>query len=385
MAKSYFEKEVKQRVKELDSMEDVLAIGSLTLASYASSARSAMLTQHLVQALVPNNPEVPGVSTGYEHMFGEYSNSYKRTDKKLRIIKKIQKYGDTVYTLLVQDKDGKYDIIQRQEVKHLAESYGYRINNECIDSHSQGDKIDKNTILYKSPCMDEYGNFMYGVNAKCIYVVSSETIEDAIVVSESFAKKMATTKVDKCSVMINDNDVMLNMYGDADEYKAFPDIGEKMKDSIICATRKRNKTLDQLTMKNSNLRKLYPSDDVFQIQDNYYVGDINVWANKSYDEIPDIPANAQLKKYYKRNIDYYTEIFNLFGKIINTPGTKYSKEFSRLYAKARDFLDPGCKYAEDEKIFSNLLIEFTLFKSVKLFRGCKLCGRYQIILGTHIW
>ena len=183
MAKSYFEKEVKQRVKELDSMEDVLAIGSLTLASYASSARSAMLTQHLVQALIPNNPEIPGVSTGYEHMFGEYSNSYLRTDKKLRIIKKIQKYGDTVYTLLVQDKNGEYDIIQRQEVKHLAESYGYRVNNKCIDTYSQGDKIDKNTILYKSPCMDEYGNYMYGVNAKCVYVVSSETIEDAIVVS----------------------------------------------------------------------------------------------------------------------------------------------------------------------------------------------------------
>ena len=68
--------------------------------------------------------------------------------------------------------------------------------------------------------------------------------------------------------------------------------------------------------------------------------------------------------------------FSIFGKIINTEGSKYSKAFSDLYAKARDFLDPTCKYAEDEKIFSNLLIEFTLYKSVKLFRGCKLCGRY---------
>ena len=123
MSKSYFEKEIKHRVKELDSMEDVLAIGSLTMASYASSARSAMLTQHLVQALVPNNPEVPGVSTGYEHMFGEFSSSYRSTDSKLTVIKKIKKYGDTVYTLLVQDKNGEYDIIERREVKHLAESY----------------------------------------------------------------------------------------------------------------------------------------------------------------------------------------------------------------------------------------------------------------------
>lgn len=376
MAKSYFEKEIKSRIKELDSMEDVLAIGSLTMASYASSARSAMLTQHLVQALVPNNPEVPGVTTGYEHMFGEFSSSYKKTDKRLSVIKKIKKYDDHIYTLLVQDKNGEFDIIERNEVKHLAESYGYRYNNEVIDSLKQGDKISKDTILYKSPCLDEYGNYRYGVNAKCVYVVSQETIEDAIVVSESFAKKLSTTKVDTCTVMLNDNDLFLNVYGNNEDYKAFPDIGEKMKNSVLCATRKKNKTLDQLNMKNSALRKLFPNDDIYQFQDNYYVADIQIWSNKPYEEIPDIPAYKQFRKYYKLTIDYYTEIYNIFGKIINTPGAKYTKEFSRLYAKARDFLDPTCKYAEDEKIFSNAIIEFTVYKSVKLFRGCKLCGRY---------
>ena len=376
MPKSYFEKEIKHRVKELDSMEDVLCIGSLSLASYASSARSAMLTQHLVQALVPNNPEVPGVSTGYEQMFGEFSTSYYKTDKKLQVIKKIKKYDDNVYTLLVKDSDGKYDIIERREVKHLAESYGYKINNDVIDSYSQGDKIPKNNVLYKSPCMDEYGNYMYGVNAKCVYVVSQETIEDAIVVSESFAKRLYTTKIDTCSVMVNENDIPLNMYGNNSEYKIFPDIGEKMKNSIICATRRKNKVLDQLNLKNKNLQKLFPNDDIFQIQDNYKISDIEIWSNKPYDEIPDIPAYKQIKEYYKKNIDYYTEIFNIFGKIISTDGTTYSKEFSRLYAKARDYLDPGCKYAEDEKIFSNILIRFTLSKSVKLYRGCKLCGRF---------
>ena len=376
MPKSYFEKEIKNRVKELDSFEDALCIGSLTLASYASSARSAMLTQHLTQALVPNNPEIPGVSTGYEYMFGNFSTSYRKVDKKMKVIKKIQKYGNNVYTLLIQDNNGKYDIVERRDVKHLAESYGYKINNEKIDSLKVGSKIPKNTVLYSSPCRDEYGNYMYGVNAKCVYVISEETIEDAIVVSESFAKKLSTTKVDTCSVMINENDIPLNMYGNNKRYKSFPDVGEKMKNSIICATRKKNKSLDQLNLKNKNLQKLFPNDDIFQIQDNYIVSDIEIWANKPIDDIPDIPAYKQVKEYYQKNIDYYKEIFSTFGDIINTEGSEYTKEFSRLYAKARDFLDPTCKYAEDEKIFSNILINFTLSKSVKLYRGCKLCGRY---------
>lgn len=374
--KAYFAKEVKQRMKELDNPEDILCIGLTSLASYSSSARSSMLTQHLVQALVPNNPEVPAVSTSYEHMFGKFSTSYKTTDSKLKVIKKIKKHDDYVYTLLVYDpKHDMYDIIERHEVKNMAENYGYRYNNEVIDSYDEGDTIPKNTTLYKSPCIDENENFMYGVNAKVVYVVSQETIEDAVVISESFANKLSTTKVDTCEIPFNDNDIFLNLYGDNDNYKCFPDVGEKTKKSIICATRRKNKIMDQLNLKNSNLKKIFPNDDVFQVLDNYRIVDIDIWSNKSYDEIPDIPAYEQVKKYYKRMIDYYTEIYDAFGKLIDGK-CKYTKELSRLYAKARDFLDPSCKYADEDKMFSNMVIEFTMMKSEKLRRGCKLCGRF---------
>ena len=57
--------------------------------------------------------------------------------------------------------------------------------------------------------------------------------------------------------------------------ESFPDVGEKMKNSIICATRRKNKVLDQLNLKNSNLKKLLPNDDIFQVQDNYKIVDID--------------------------------------------------------------------------------------------------------------
>lgn len=375
--KAYFEKDVKERANELDNTEDMLCTGLLSLTSYNSSARSSMLTQHLVQALVPDKPEMPGVLTGYEYMFGHYSTSYKKTDRKLKVIKKISKYDDYVYTLLVYDqKHDEYDIIQRNEAKNMAESYGYKYDNAVIDSIKEGDTIPKNTILYKSPCMDENENFMYGVNANVVYVTSQETIEDAVVISESFAKKLSTTKVTTCEVPFNDNDIFLNLYGDNDSYKCFPNVGEKTKNSIICGTRRKNKILDQLNLKNSNLKKIFPNDDIFQVLDNYRIIDINIWSNKSLEDIPDIPAYKQIKDIYIKNIQYYKEIYDTFGDIINNSGSKYSKELSRLYAKARDFLDPSCKYMDEDKIFSNMIIEFTMMKSEKLIRGCKLCGRY---------
>lgn len=374
--KAYFAKEVKERVKELSSPDDMLCVGLNTLTAYSSSARSCMLTQHLVQALVPNNPEIPGVCTTYEQMFGEYSTSYKRTDSKLKVVKKICKHGDYVYTLLTYDpKKNEYGILQRNEVRNMAESYGYQYNNEVIDSYKEGDTIKKNTTLYRSPCIDEYNNFAYGVNAKVVYVVSQETIEDAVVVSESFAKKLSTTKVDTCEIPFNDNDIFLNLYGDNKTYKAFPDIGEKTKKSVLCATRRKNKSLDQLNLKNSNLKKLFPNDDIFQVLGDYTVVDLDIWSNKSYDDIPDLPAYEQIKSYYKSIIDYYTTIYEVFGDIINS-GRQYSQELSRLYAKARDFLDPTCKYVDEDRMFSNMIISFTLMKKEKLKRGCKICGRY---------
>ena len=173
----------------------------------------------------------------------------------------------------------------------------------------------------------------------------------------------------------NDNDIFLNLYGDNEEYKAFPDIGEKTKKSILCATRRKNKSLDQLFLKNSNLKKIFPNDDIFQVLGNYTIVDLDIWSNKSYDDIPDIPAYKQIKSYYKSIIDYYQEIYDTFGDIIDS-GKKYSQKFSTLYAKARDFLDPTCKYVDEDRMFSNMIIEFTMMKKEKLKRGCKICGRY---------
>jgi hypothetical protein len=377
-SRSKFDQDIINRVEELDNIDDMLCIGLTSLSSYSSAARASMLTQHLVQALVLDKPEIPAVMTGYEHLFGEFSTSYKRADNKLKIIDKIEKYPGYSYVLLVYDKTSNiYDVIERKEVKNMAESYGFKYNNDVIDNFAVKDTIKKNTILYKSPCMDDNGNYMYGMNGKVIYVVSQDTIEDAVVVSESFAKKMSTTKIIDCMVPFNDNDIPLNLYGSKKEYKSFPDIGDKTKKCILCATRRKNKMMDQLNLKNCNLRKVFSNDDVFQLAGNYQVVDINIWSNKPIDEISDLPTYSQVRKYLKSSIDYWQNIYDKFGEIINnTEGIGYSKELSRLYAKAKDYLDPNCRYIEDDKMFSNIIMEFTLAKSEPLRVGCKLCGRF---------
>lgn len=376
--KEYFDQQIEERVSELNSFEDALCIGKLTLSSYISSARAQMFTQHLVQSWVPKNPEIPKVYTGYEQTFGKYSGSIKKTKSDLEVVKKISKHKGYVYTLIVYDREkNEYDIIQRNEIKNLAETHGYKIDNKVIDSYEEDDIIEEGTTLYKSPSTDEYDNYMYGINGKVIYTISPETIEDAIVVSESFAKKFTVTKVDTCSVPINDNDIPLNLYGDKKHYKSFPDVGETMKRSILCSTRRRDKLYDQYNLKNSNLRKIFSSDSTYQFMGNWEVVDIDIWSNKPIDEIPDLPAYSQVKKYLLRIYDYWTNIYNELDAIINNKtGATYTQRLSQLYAKARDYLDEDARYVDDDRMFSNIIMEFALAKDEPLRKGCKLCGRF---------
>lgn len=378
MGKEYFEKDIDDRIDELDNFDDIQCIGLLTLSSYTSPARAQMLSQHLVQSHVPNKPDIPKVGTGHENVFGEYSQNAKcTTDKKLEVKAKIDKFPGYVYTLIVYDsKRDLYDIIQRQEAKALGDAHGYIYNNEVIDSFSPGDTIPKNTVLYRSPSIDEYGNFGYGKNAKVVYTISQQTIEDAIGVREGFAKELAITKVDTCTIPLNDNDIPLNLFGNKKKYKSFPDIGSYMKKSILCGIRRKDKMYDQTMLKNSNLRKIYNNDTVYQFMGDWKVVDIDMWTNKTLDDIPDTPAYEQVKEYYSAIDRYWRTVYNELSKIINKKHVKYSDKLSRLYAKARDFLDPSCKYSYDERMFSNMVIEFKLAISDDLHQGCKLCGRF---------
>ena len=374
--KEYFEEEIRERAQELDSKDDMLSVGLLTLASFTSSERAQMFTQHIVQSWVLNNPEVPRIFTGYEQMFGEYSGSIKTNKHKCKIHRKIQKHGDWIYTLVTYDKSKDfYDIIQRNEVKHLSEIYGYRINNETIDSYNEGDTIHKNEMLYRAPSTDEYRNYKYGMNAKIAYLISSKTIEDGIVVSKSFAKKMSCTYVEKVAVPLNENDILLNLFGDKKNYKSFPNLGEYTKDSIICATRRRDKIYDQYNLKNSKLREISSSDTIYQKLGDWQVCDIDLWINKDVDLIPSTPAYKQLKDCAIRIRNYWLDVYNTLDEIISS-GSEYSQELSQLYAKARDYLDDSAKFAHEDRMFSNIVMEFTIAKTEPLRVGCKLAGRF---------
>lgn len=358
--------------------DDFLGCNALTTANKTNSPRTMMLSNHLPQAEHCTYAENPRWYSNYETAFGRYSSSLKIAGKNYTVVDKISKFTfdgneDVQYVLVVKDNDTEeYDIMTKREYEKLTENHGYSYNTDVIDSLEVGDVIPEGKILSKSSNFDEYNNYMYGVNALCALVIDENTIEDSIECSESFAKKGAALEVDNFSISLNDNDILLNLFGDNEEYKTFPDIGESAWKQIICCKRRLNKSTMMYDLKYDRLREIDFGNDTLKIC-NGKVVDIDIYCNKPLEELPeDKVYYNQIRKYYEESLRYNGEIIAALDWIVNN--ATYTIELSKLYQRACNVLNNDVKWEHEGGIFSNIVINFTVVNESPLTVGSKLSG-----------
>lgn len=337
-----------------------------------SGSRALMASIHAEHLMVPTNGEVPIVQTGYETEFGRNSSSYVEAKGNYRILAKINKfdYNNNHYYLIVRDEDtGVYDVLERVTYKHNTEGYGYIWNNSRLDAMQPGQLVSKGSIIKTSIGFDEYGNKMNGVNLTTVYLSCGKNMEDSIIISKSAAKKLETSLVINSSITINDNDVLLNLYGDGSIYKTFPDVGETIKDGIFCGIRRLENENILYSLSQSRLNEPMISDRTIMIDG--IVADIDVYCNN-----PTILSES----YYNQQLYYYYNQRNQFcKKVVDcvTPfamNGKLSYNLSKLYAICRDSID-GKQFFKD-KPFSNVIMEVTILEPLPMRRGDKMCDRY---------
>lgn len=372
--------ELEEKERLFHGKDDIFGMTLLTNPGYISAARNIMFTSHLRQLVNLTNPDFPKVFTNYENIVGKNSTGYYKAKSNLEVIAKIPKFGmdnrQHLYLLFVYDnKKDKYSIIEKKIVEDLTEKFGYAYNNEVLDSKEVGSKIDKGEWLYKSTSYDEDNNYCYGKNVKFAYMLHNLTIEDAIIVSKSTAESMTSKEVESFKVSLNDNDILCNLYGDNDTYKAFPDVGEEIKNKILCAKRRIHNDQVLFDMKRSNLRKINFNSDMMTYAKGRVI-DIEIYCNKPLEEIPENSFNHQLIQYIKYQREYYQQILEICEEIVDS-GSDYSNDISFYLGKARDILNDNVKWREeDNSVFGNIIIKFLVERTVGLAEGQKITGRY---------
>lgn len=370
---------LEQKEREFNFTDDIFGMTLLTNPGYISSSRSLMYTSHLRQFVNLVNPDIPRVFTNYENSVGKLSTGYYEAKNDYEVYAKVSRFEDSgldnhLYLLFIYDKkNDKYDVITKEAVTNLTEKFGYGYKTDIMDSKEVGDAIEKGEVLYRSTSYDDDMNYRFGTNVKVMYALDNHTIEDAIICSESFSKRLISKEIEEVSVSLNDNDLLCNIYGDANEYKAFPDIGENTKDKIICAKRRIHNNQVLYDLKKSNLRKInFMNDNLYYIDGK--VIDIVIYSNKTLEELPDNIFNKQIRKYLEMQNKFYTNVYHICKDIIKS-GSKYSNDIAYYFKKAKDVLDPDVKWREESSVFSNMIIKFLVERDSALTIGQKISGR----------
>lgn len=368
----------KKRVKK---QEHIFGYANLMpFASNNSAPRRTMWSSQHAQIIPVFNPEIPLCQTGNETVYGQHSSSLVKSDKDYTVIEKISKYSKNPnheYILVVESADGYYDVIERTHCKHITETYGYLYDNSVTDTYMPGRQIYKNHIIKKSNNYDIYGNRKDGVNLLTGYISKHRTTEDGMIISESAREKLTSPLIHNVSIIINDNDIPLNLYGDDNIYKAFPDIGEEVSDGILCAIRREKKEEMLYTLSSQNLKKLFMSDDKRIVHEGTVIG-IDVACN-SLDNLNN-PYNEQLKYYHDCLSLYSAGIYNKLKPLVKTDPSKCSYDLLNLFRKHEKIHKgkPWCDNSNSKNTsqFSGTLVTFVIVEKNKITVADKIANRY---------
>lgn len=367
------------KIKEVTSydgfkMENILGKGLLQPFNNTSAgARKIMFSTHKEHVFSLMNPEKAIIETGYEIRFGDKSSSITKADSNYRVIGKVSKFSfapNHHYWLILEDlKTKRLDLVERISYHYITESYCYLYNNEYVDNLQVGDTITENTIVQKSLSFDEYNNRADGINMNVAYLALDDNMEDSIVFSDVAASKLTSPLVKPVEIMINDNDIPINLYGDDKVYKIIPDIGENIVDGNLIALRKEKKEESYYTQSINNLSKLMISDDKRQVHGK--VIDVNIYCNNP--DILDSHYYGQIKMYYNEQQRYNRELVQIITPYV-TAGYELTYDIQKIFANAKRVMNKDMYI--DKRTFSNIILEINVLEEKFMEEGDKASNRY---------
>ena len=374
MAGLDFPEKINKAKKRLKSIEQIAGTGLMQPYNNCNSgSRKLMHTIHRVQTFVLLNPEKAIIETGFESRFGQYSSSLLIADEDYIVLAKISKFSfapNHHYWVILQNRLTKdLSVVERISYKHITESYGYLYNNDNLDALNIGTLIKKGDTIKKSLAFDDYGNRRDGVNLNTVYMALDYNMEDSQIFSDVAASKMVAPLIKPVRSIINENNIPLNMYGDDNMWKSFPDVGEKIVDGnlLVLRTEKKEESLYMQSVK--RMKNPMISDDKYKLHGT--VVDVNIYCNNP--ENLNTIYNGQFKMYYEEQERVAKEIVYLLTPYV-ADNYKMTYDLQKLFANSKRIINKDQWI--DKKIFSNVIVDIFVLEELPLSVGDKTANRF---------
>lgn len=339
----------------------LFGVSALGFPDKSSPVRVNMNTHQASQRVVLCNPEPAMVSTGPETAFGKESSWYMEAEHDYEIINSFRKFKNApVSPICYVFKDlttGKYTCAIFNEAINLKEKNGFRMQNFIANKHP-GDILPEGTPIMGTTSYQN-GNYCAGVNLRTVYTIIPDITEDALIISDYAAERMAYNVVDTIEVEVDPESFLLNRYGNDEIYKAFPDIGEYVQDGIVCAMRENSfvSSLKEASIPHINDKKYYSKGMVV---------DIDIKANTQVE-------NEQCAGYLAEIYQWYSDIFACVSSIVDGHPEQNDCSLLDMYSAAQKYLHDSVWVTKEGKV--NIQITFTIVHKKIPRKGQKVTGR----------
>lgn len=317
---------------ELDPMipselsAEVMGIEGLNpYAMHDSHPRQTMFGGHITQNLVISNPTLRRDFTGIERKYGKYTHMITMP-VDAEVVKIVRKYASD-YSFNLNNIQPVISIIYRNTrtralgVVHiryhncLHQYFGFRF---VLTSRAMqlriGDVVSAGTILAHSPSINpETFDYKYGIEAKIACMTIPNVIEDGCVARRGFLESLKTIAYETRTFSWGKNTVPVNLYGDENNYKPHPDIGELVReDGLLFSGREFNSELSIVTMSGESLRDYDLDDNNCYARSRARVINIEVFKGRPNSSVTLSGMNDQAEFYYRKTANYYDEFRNAY-------------------------------------------------------------------------
>lgn len=311
-----------------------------------SSARQEMFRNHLKQALVIDGCEFPKIFSGYESGLKNYEiqdGAYLR-EQDGQVLAIARKYPVRTGEMDRMQLNPRTTVIYRgmdDDLIHvfhidrhhcIADGFGFENIHENEQALLPDTYIPRDMSFSHSPAI-QGDRYCLGTNANVAYMTDPGTIEDAMVISESLAKRMGSLEIREMSLVVRPNEHPVNIYGEGEDVKFLPDIGETVRDDgVLCAFRPIHVETFAADMAPRVLSEIQPVQDrIIEAPAGAKIVDMTFHTAARRDQIA-WSAYRQTERYIDAIKDYWRTILDVYQEY----GKDYSvsPRFGTLVAQA---------------------------------------------------
>ncbi len=298
------------------------------------SPRMQMFCSHQTQRLVFEGMTPKNIINGTEQEFGKFN--FRIDVKENCIIRevitlyhpKLTKdsidYNPRTY-LIVQLTDGmrggqgsdsdatkppNFDVIVLRDYCSMHQHFGFAYK-DGKDLHKvvKGGMLNKGDVLKETPSTTDNGDYMFGRELKTVMMTHRSVAEDGIAICEDVLEKFAFWMFEERRVGFGKKTFALNTYGDDNNYKICPDIGEFLRsDDILISTREADEETAIVTQNRYSTQVVDHvfDESVYVVGGGQVIGLDVVCNNESEHRMSDM--EEQLRKYVDQSGDLYRKI-----------------------------------------------------------------------------